>query len=300
MKVKHIITTFGIILGGLLIARGANAVVTYRASSDVQFTWGGSLSLTLESDDEDHDGFVITSVAPGLSRMSNGVTATVGTNNPTGYTLSATVGGEDSDGNTYSTADLYDSVNNTTIAMIGDSATALSLGTWGYTLNGTATTPTYGALSTTTAKILNQTQDSSGTAASEDYVGGDAIKMNIGAYPATDQTPGTYKNVIYFTLTANAVPRTVTVELGDGVTSVTLGKETDTKAVSGDYSQNDTVAIAATCDTANGYTFNNWYNPTDYGTIADINAASTTFAVGAGDATLTAYCYKAPATGTGD
>lgn len=275
MKVKHIITTFGIILGGLLVAKGASAVVTYRTSSDLQFTWSGSLSLTLSEDD-----FVIESVAPGISAKSNAVTATVSTNSSAGYTLKATVG----DSSTYTSAALKSSES--TIAMIGDSATALSEGSWGLTLNdGTAymSLPYNDPNTTVVPKTLNKTTDKAGTAATG-YAGGLITTMKIGAYPAGSQLPGEYKNVINFAVTANVATRTISLAKGDGVASVVLGES----GTSADYDEGATVAIAATCES--GYSFNHWYNPTDYGVIASDTTASTTYTVGASDVTLTAYC----------
>lgn len=266
MKVKHIITTCGIILGGAAFTCGAGAVVSYKSDSNVQFTWSGSLSLTLTGDD-----FEIASLAPGGRDLSNSVVAAVSTNSPKGYTLSATVGGTIGS-TTYSTTALES--DESTIAMIGSSATDLTAGTWGYTLNGSEATPTFGALDTATSTVLKQTTAS----------GDGSVTMQIGAYAAANQLPGTYHNVINFEATANVATRTITLEKGDGVASVTLG----TSGVSGDYSEGSPVNIAATC--ASGYTFNHWYNPTDYGVIASDTTASTTYTVGAGDVTLTAYC----------
>lgn len=275
MKVKHIITTCGIVLGGLLLAKGASAVVTYKTSSNVQFTWDGSLSLTLSEDD-----FVIESVAPGLSADSNTVTATVSTNSSLGYTLTASVGNSTD----YTSTALKTSES--TIPMLTADAAALSEGKWGLGVVSNSTT-SYKSLPlySDTAKTINKTTNSSGTAA-DNYPGGSTTTMKVGAYPAGTQLPGTYENVVNFAVVANVGTRTITLAAGDGVTAVQIGDTAGT--VTGSYAEGSTVTIAATCDT--GYSFNHWYNPTDFGVIASDTTASTNYTVGAGDVTLTAYC----------
>ena len=187
MKVKHIITTSGIILGGLAAVQGASAVVKYTGSSEVQFTFAPTLSLALTGDD-----FQIDELFPGNSDISNEVTATVSTNSVAGYELSATVGND----TTYNSTALM-TVGGDTIAMV--SGNALTSGTWGYTLdNGT----TYGALSRSTDTILNKTTDVSGTAATG-YTGTSSTSMKIGAYAASDQVPGVYNNIVNFKAVAN-------------------------------------------------------------------------------------------------
>lgn len=260
MKVKHIITTAcGVIAGGLMVAQGASAVVTYAGKSDVQFTFVPTLSVGLSGD------FTITDLAPGTSDNSNEVTVTVNTNSVSGYTLSATVG--DTTSATYNTTDLVGD-NGNVFSMIGTSATTLSNGTWGYTLDGT----TYDELDTTTAKTLASTSTSSGTA---------TTRIRIGAKAASTQMPDTYRNVINFTAVSNVSTRYVTVVAGDNVDSVT-------PASPAYYVAGDSVSLTATCDS--GYTFGGWTVSPNYGLIADPTVASTTYTVGAGDVTLTATC----------
>lgn len=262
MKVKHILSTCGIVLGGLAVAQAAHATVTYVNSSDVQFTFSSTLSMTVSDD------FEITDLAPGTSRKSNEVDVTVDTNHVSGYTLSAKVGNA-----TYTTTDLKMDEDNV-FSMIGPSATALSAGTWGYTLNdGT----TYGALDTTTATVLKQT---TGAPTS----GSDVTSIKIGAQATAEQMSGTYQNVVNFLAVANIVTRNVTVAAGTNVASVTPVAATS-------YEVGDTVPITATC--ADGYTFTNWAKSADYGSFANDSLASTTYTVGNGDVVLTAYCLDA-------
>ena len=268
MKVKHIITTCGIILGGLAVTNGANAIVTYKDGEDVQFSFAPVLSMSLSA-----DGFTIDNLAPGTSGVSNAVTATVSTNSAAGYQLSATVGNS-----TYASTDLISSTGTGNFRMIS-SGTSLTSGTWGYTLDSGAT---YKALSITTPTVLNKTSDAAGTAASSAYAGGTSTAVKIGAYAATDQRSGTYNNVVNFAVVPNIAAHTVAVAAGAGVSSVT--------PAAASYVEGDQISIGATC--ASGYTFSNWANSTSYGTITDPGAASTTFTVGAGDTTLTAYCVS--------
>ena len=259
MKVKHIITTCGIILGGMAVTGGASAIVTYKDSADVQFTFSSTLSMELSE-----DGFVISDLMPGNSGISNGVTASVSTNNPAGYLLSATVGNS-----TYTTTDLV-STSGQRFSMMGSSAVALSSGTWGYTIDdGT----TYGALSAATPTVLAQTNTA----------GSGSTVVKIGAYATDDQRPGTYNNVVNFSVVSNVATRTITVAAGAGAASVTpFGASS--------YAEGDTIDLTATC--SSGYTFANWAKSADYGSFADVTSASTTYTVGAGNATLTAYCVS--------
>lgn len=267
MKVKHIITTCGIILGGLAITQGANAVVTYEGASDVQFTFSPSLSLALSG-----DGFVIDDLGPGMQKISNAVTATVSTNSSTGYTLSATVGNT-----TYNSTALIST--NDTIAMMG-SGTALTSGTWGYTVNdGT----TYGALDTSTSTILNKTTNNAGAAA-PGYSGTNTTSVKIGAYAGDAQAPGVYNNVVNFAATSNMATRRVTLASGTNVASVVLGGSGQT----GLYTEGESVTIVATC--TSGHNFSGWGKTVDYGTISNSSQSSTNYTVGASDIILTAYC----------
>ena len=257
MKVKHIISTCGIILGGVAATSGASAIVTYKDSADVQFSFSSTLSMTLSA-----DGFTISNLTPGTSSISNSVTASVSTNNPSGYLLSTTVGNS-----TYNTTDLV-STNGQKIEMMG-SGTALSSGTWGYTINNGTT---YGALSNVSPTTLAKT-----TAA-----GAGTTEMKIGAYAAGDQHPGTYNNVVNFSVISNIATHTVDVT-GLNTSSVS-------PSAPDSYAEGAEIDISATC--ASGYTFANWGKSGDYGMIADPSSATTTYTVGAGNATLTAYCVS--------
>ena len=257
-------------------AQAAYATVTYKSSADVQFTFSSSIALTLEEATVGGGtDFVIENLAPGNSKISNQVNVVVSTTNPSGYTMSATVGSA-----AHSSTDLELDQDNV-FSMIG-SGTSLSAGEWGYTLDGTVANPVYANLPlyTATAKTLNKTVDSEGTAATN-YQGGSSTPMWIGAYADAAQLSGTYQNVVNFFATANIATYTVAVVAGDNVASVTPSSTTS-------YDKDSSVAITATCE--DGYVFNNWTNSTDFGSITNATSSSTNFVVGPGNTTVTAYC----------
>lgn len=265
MKAKHIITTCGVILGGLAVAGSASAVVTYKGSSDVQFTFSPMLSLELSG-----DGFNIDDLVPGGSRISNAVDVTVASNSSSGYILTATVGNS----TTFSNTDLTSS--NSRIAMIGASDTALSAGKWGYTINdGT----TYGALALYSA--ITPTTIKTSTAS-----GSEVTSVKIGAYADSQQLPGEYNNVVNFAVVSAPAGRTITLLKNNdtAVSSVAI----NSGGTIGSYSEGDILNISATC--ATGYTFSNWSKSADFGTIASDTSATTTYTVGNGDVSITANC----------
>lgn len=255
------------------MASVASATVTYKTSTDVQFTFDSTLSLTVSDD------LTITNLAPGTSANSNTANITVSTNSSAGYTLSAKMGNA-----TYNNSSLTRTVNSTLDAnnvftMTSGGSSTLTAGTWGYLLNSATN---YAALSTTDT-VINKTTNKAGTGASgyDGDSGNGVTTMKIGANAASAQRSGDYKNVITFSATANVATYTVTVVAGDHVASVT-----PTTATS--YDEGSIVNITAACDS--GYSFSLWGNSTTYGTFANVNAGSTTFIVGPSDTTLTAYC----------
>jgi len=300
MKVKHIISTFGILFGGLVLSRGATAVVTMEGHSDVQFTFGQTLTLSLSSTLSDcptpyaDPTFCIENLVPGTTALSNTVTATVATNSAAGYKLSATVGGTDSTSATYATSDLTSTSHTDKFTMLNDAtSTSLAAGEWGFTLNGSAATPTYMTLDTTTARTINSTIDAAGTAATG-YSGTNNTAMQIGAYAGASQKAGVYRNVLNFTALPNMLMRTVTIAKSSAtdVASAAIvsvdGTALSTPVTSGTYGDGQVLGITATC--ASGKNFLGWASSYDFGKVADMNAATTTYTVGNGDITLTAYC----------
>ena len=109
--------------------------------------------------------------------------------------------------------------------------------------------------------------------------------MKIGAYATSEQRSGTYNNVVNFSVVSNVATHTVEVAAGSNVASVT---QSGTSPYN--YAEGAEVDITATCNS--GFTFANWAKSADYGVIANPNAASTTYTVGAGNTILTAYCVS--------
>ncbi|MBQ6410284.1 hypothetical protein IJI18_03510 [Candidatus Saccharibacteria bacterium] len=292
MKVKHFITTCGILMGGLATAQGASAVITYEKSSDVQFTFDPVLSLTLTGQPTgfSYPGYLISNLAPGNTAVSNTVNVKVDSTSSAGWRLAASVGGtsKETPATSYSGTDLTLSGGGDSFAMIASGTSSLSAGKWGYTLDGGTT---YMDLpdSTGTAKTINMTADYAGNPASASYAGdtsGDGTDTQIGAYAKTTQVSGSYKNVVNFAATANIPARQVTVAAGTNVASVSLDGSTTTLTKT--VAEGDTVDIEATCSGDN--IFAGWGLSADFGSFASKTSASTTYTVGRGEVTITAYC----------
>ena len=187
-------------MGGIFVAQNAGATVTYQGSSDLQFTWGaGSLEVSLSS-----NNFVISDLAPGTSKNSNEIVATVTTNNATGYTLSATVGNS-SNNSTELRRNGTDTANK--FLMTSDNASSLTSGTWGcrYKVDS-SNYGNYRALSTSDGTnngvVVNKTVDNIGTAATG-YAGTSNTTLQVGANAASNQSSGEYTNVVNFKVVVN-------------------------------------------------------------------------------------------------
>ena len=184
MKAKNIITTGGVILGGLIMASGAGAL-SYVDETNVQFTFNPMLTMTLSEGD-----LTITDLAPGNSKNSNAVAITVNTNSVYGYGLYATVGNS-----TYNSTDLVLSGGADSFTSIATNANASSLsgGYWGYSIDAGTT---YNGLPLYTATNGAELKTTTGAAQN------DATSFLIGAAADTAQTQGTYNNVINFSAVA--------------------------------------------------------------------------------------------------
>ncbi len=285
MKVKHIITTCGAVLGGLIVTQGASAVVRYTTSTEVQFTFNPSLSVTVSDD------FAISELAPGNKGVSDAVNVTVDTNNVTGYELKASVGNSTD----YTSTALVNGSHADTFAMLADSASAgLQSGYWGYTLDSAATADSTSytglPLYSGDAKTINKTTYKTTTPATG-YAGGAITTMKIGAYAKDNQRPGEYNNVINFTVVSNVVTNTLKLWADSGVSTVAINNSTST--TSGSYSEGDSINISAAC--LDGYSFDGWTksatpNGANSGAIADASLANTTYTMGNTPITLTATC----------
>ena len=254
MKAKHIFTMCGVVLGGLAMVQSASAIVTYKGSSEVQFTFNPVLSLSLSD-----TGFSISGLAPGMQSLSNEIVATVISNSTAGYVLKASVGNS-----TYNNTDLTSA--NDKIVMMG-SGTTLTKGTWGYTIDNGSN---YGALALYTATDATTLATSSSD--------GGSVHMRIGAYADDNQSPGAYNNVVNFSVVSGIAAHTVTL----------VGGTLNGGATSGSYNEGDTVTITAACTSVDA--FGGWSLSPDFGMITDRTSATTTYTVGNGDVTLNANC----------
>ena len=198
-----------------IIAIPNNSTITsaleYQNNTNVQFTLNPTLSLSLSGD------LNLPNLQPGTSADSNAIIINIGTNNVTGYTLSANVGNNDyaHGGTNYhandlvftngalipsptttdkftslSTTDSYPSLDNESVAD----------NTWGYSyvVNDNVTWSNYSGLPiyTNPGKDINTT-----TTATED-----SIKFKVGARAAAGQVAGEYTNVINFAAVTNPAP----------------------------------------------------------------------------------------------
>ena len=183
MKAKKVITTCGIILGGLAMAGGASAL-SYVDDSQIQFTFNSMLTMSLSSGD-----LTITDLAPGNSANSAPVTITVNTNSQYGYGLYATVGNT-----TYNNTNLNGTTGATfTSVATNANTTSLSGGYWGYSID---TGAHYNGLPLYTATNGAELKTTTGAAAN------DTTSFLIGAAADTAQTQDTYNNVINFSAVA--------------------------------------------------------------------------------------------------
>ena len=188
------------ILGILCICAVAPVSATSSTSVEIDFTLNQSLTATLSSND-----IYIHDISPGAFRNSNTVTLNVESNNPTGYVVSAAVGGNTTDLTKSGTADKF-----TSIASNADLATLTTDDTWGYSLkigtstgNGTSvaksgdpgTWSNYNGLTTTASPIFST---------SEPTIAG--INLRIAAKASDDIEPGEYTNSINFSIVTNLVP----------------------------------------------------------------------------------------------
>ena len=201
-KLKVLILT---IMSSLVFTIPANALEYQTDPITLDFTFGSVLSISTDGD------ITIPSLTPGTKSISDSnYKVIVSTNNTAGYTLAATVGCS-SGANCYNTKNLVDSNNDDTttnnFTMIDSATTLTTPGTWGISLDSTAdenstfdTLPLYSS----TAKIINQTTSTTGTAAIG-YAGTNNTTMRIGAYATTSQLAGTYTNTINFIAVANPV-----------------------------------------------------------------------------------------------
>ena len=207
MKVKRALLIIGMLVGCVVLVRGANGI-TYQTEVDVEFTFNSQLSMTVTGA---NDGIVITNLIPGNSDKSNTATVTVTTNSLLGYALTATLG----DGSTYTNNNLTNTSANATFSSLAtsDRYTLSGMGNltsnkWGYALGTVVDSTTQYRGLAYGDTLINATTDASGTARTG-YSGTNQTKFTIAAKALATQPSGTYRNVVTFTAVANATPQTL-------------------------------------------------------------------------------------------
>ncbi len=207
---NNILSSFKIILPLLAIillgtSTSSTSALTYQDNVELQFTWDPTIRISLSSAD-----LIIDNLTPGTSSDSNIITVNVGTNNVSGYTLSATAGNT-----TNASTNLVNTVDNTKLfTSLATDASLASLttdNTWGYsysTNNGTnwsnySGLPLYTAASG--AELINN-----------DGSGSTPVQFKIAAKASTIQASGAYTNTINFTAVANPepTPQPITCDAG--------------------------------------------------------------------------------------
>lgn len=207
-KAKYIFIIVSLIIaGGALTARGVSAVSDDIRESNtvpVSFTFEpADTVLTVKLDGSAVNTIALSDLDAGSASASSDYTISVVTNNAYGYTLSATVG----DGTTYTDNTLKGSSGSFT-SLATDASLALANfqdNYWGYSIDSNAN-HTYSGLpyKDGTAKVLNKTKDSAGTAYDSSFIGTTNTTFRIGAKAAITQPAGTYQNVINFSVVVNA------------------------------------------------------------------------------------------------
>lgn len=191
-KTKLFGVLFGLAVLGLTIG-AANVSAEGKTATEevpVQFTFNSTLNLTVSE-----DNMTISQLAPGLTAESNTVTLTVDTNNASGFYLSATAGGENTD-LTSSNGSKF-----TSMAAESDLSSAANQ-TWGFAYavgSADLAASKYNGLpldgkdqGATGKKLINANNPSADK----------TVKCKIGAKAGPATAAGTYTNVVNFYLVA--------------------------------------------------------------------------------------------------
>ncbi len=255
---NNILSSFKIILPLLAIillstSTSSTSALTYQDNVELQFTWDPTIRISLSSAD-----LVIDNLTPGTSSDSNIITVNVGTNNVSGYTLSATAGNT-----TNASTNLVNTVDNTKLfTSLATDASLASLttdNTWGYsysTNNGTnwsnySGLPLYTAASG--AELINN-----------DGSGSTPVQFKIAAKASTIQASGAYTNTINFTAVANPepTPQPITCDAGKICYSENALDSEGTMAEQ-TASSNSSVTLMASNYSRSGYGFAGWSTTMD-------------------------------------
>ena len=198
--------------GLVITAVHADTPASSSSSANASVTVSNTINLTLTGGD-----LVIDNLTPGNASDSNIITATITSNSPYGYHLSATTGTSTGTTSLVNTADSNFSFTNlsTNKATLND----FSDNTWGYsysTDNGTTwISGDYGTALAGYNGLTLDNEDSGATGTTlfnnDSYAGSTAVKFKIGAKSATTQAAGTYTGTVNFYAVTNPKPA-VTIE----------------------------------------------------------------------------------------
>ena len=193
--------------GLVLTPTHADTPASSSSSANASVTVANTINLTLTGGD-----LVIDNLTPGNASDSNIITATITSNSPYGYHLSATTGTSTGTTSLVNTADSNFSFTNlgTNKATLND----FSDNTWGYsysTDDGTSwISGDYGSALAGYNGLTLDNDDSGATGTTlynnDSYAGSTAVKFKIGAKSATTQAAGTYTGTVNFYAVTNPGP----------------------------------------------------------------------------------------------
>ena len=185
----------------------ADTPASSSSSANASITVSNTINLTLTGGD-----LVIDNLTPGNASDSNIITATITSNSPYGYQLSATTGTSTGTTSLINTADSNFSFTNLNAnkASLND----FSDNTWGYSYsidNGTSWISGDNGTATTGYNGLPLDNDDSGATgikllSTDTYSQTGSIKFKIGAKAASTQASGTYTGVVNFYAVTNPEP----------------------------------------------------------------------------------------------
>ena len=272
IKISAMIALGFVCTYGLSSFSGNTYALTYQDNVELQFTWNPTIRISLSSAD-----LVIDNLTPGTSSDSNIITVNVGTNNVSGYTLSATAGNT-----TNASTNLVNTVDNTKLfTSLATDASLASLttdNTWGYSFSTNSGTSwsNYSGLPLYTAAAGAELINNDGS-------GSTPVQFKIAAKASTIQASGAYTNTINFTAVANPepTPEPISCDAGKICYSENALDSEGTMAEQ-TASSNSSVTLMASNYSRSGYGFAGWsptmdgsgkiYGPNETITTGDLSS----------------------------
>ena len=194
---EKIITLVLVIIMLSFINTTFTSALSYQSNVGVGFTFNPTLSVSISP-----SNLVIDNLTPSITADSNAITVSVATNAAYGYTLSATVNGD----NNCNNSNLTHANGTSVFSSIATDASLSSLtndNTWGYSYkNNIASTPAwsnYSGLSNEVGKVLFNTDSNSNG----------SIDFKIAAKASNTQPSGAYTGTINFTAVTKPMPTTI-------------------------------------------------------------------------------------------